>query len=70
MGIKKQTLNRLQDMRNRAEKQGNELIKKILSSMKTDDLRELADENTTKERFDEIWKRATNEYKQRYIKTN
>ena len=66
--MKKIILNRLQDAEIRAKQLPPVHIQRIIKNMTTDDLRELADENITEERFKAIWKRAENEYKSKLIK--
>lgn len=65
---KKNILNRLQDAEIRAKQIPPADIQRIIKSMTTDDLKELADENTTDERCQAIWKRAEDEYKSKFIK--
>ena len=61
-------LNRLQDAEIRAKQLPPAYIQRIIKSMTTEDLRELADENTTEERCKAIWERAENEYKCKVVK--
>ena len=61
--MKKNIQTRLQEVENRAKQKHTTYIQRIIKSMTTEDLRELADENTSKERCNEIWERAEKEYK-------
>ena len=70
MGIKKHTLKRLLDISNRVEEKIQKYPTLILKSMRTEELRELADDNITEKRANEIWERAKYEYKQKFIKKN
>jgi hypothetical protein len=68
MAIKKNTLNRLKDAEIRANQIHPTYIQQIIKRMTTEELHELADENTIEERCNEIWERAENEYKSEVIK--
>ena len=61
-------LKRLENIKVHARKMEHKEEKNIIKNMTNEELQELANDNTTEKRINEIWERAKNEYKSKIAK--